>query len=235
MDTTNVLIVEPDSGYQERFSACLSDESDLVIVGIGTDLVSSCQSNYPPKPINVLLINIDTPEMTRMASWTPIHALMPGVRIVGLVNDMDDLILKAALSAGVLGLHRLSVPRSVLCRAIRRVAKGRPDYDPELAERAKNLLFQSKAETQNQNNKFLIEPLLLEVVQNGISVSLTRRENDILALVSQGLSNREIGKKLHLSEKTVRNCLSGILSKLGLKNRTQAAVWAWEHLLTNKD
>lgn len=100
MDTTNVLIIEPDLEQQERFAAYLSDETDLVTVGIGTDLVSSCQSNYPPKSVDVLLINIDNPEMTRMASWAPIHALLPGVWIVGLVNDVDDLILKVALNVG---------------------------------------------------------------------------------------------------------------------------------------
>jgi DNA-binding NarL/FixJ family response regulator len=62
-------------------------------------------------------------------------------------------------------------------------------------------------------------------------VSLTRRERDILRLLAQGLSNKEIAAQLHLSEKTVRNRVSEILSKLGLHNRTQAAIWAREHEL----
>ena len=60
-------------------------------------------------------------------------------------------------------------------------------------------------------------------------VSLTRRERDILRLIAQGLSNKEIAAQLHLSEKTVRNRLSEIFSKLGVGNRTQAAIWAREH------
>ncbi len=227
------LIVEPDLGYQERFAAYLSDEADLVTFGIGTDLVSSCQSNYPPRPVDVLLINLDTPEMTRMASWALIHALLPGVWIVGLLNDADDLILKVALRAGVIGLHRLSISSSVLCKAIRRAAKGITDYDPELVDQVKKLLFQSKTEIEIQSAKPTVEPLLMEVIPIGMSICFTRRENHILALVSRGISNREIGDRLHLSEKTECNCMSGILSKLGLKNRTQATVWAWEILSSN--
>ncbi len=66
-------------------------------------------------------------------------------------------------------------------------------------------------------------------------VSLTRRERDILRLLAQGLSNKEIAAQLHLSEKTIKNRVSEILSKLGLHNRTQAALWVVEHGLGDRE
>jgi len=66
-------------------------------------------------------------------------------------------------------------------------------------------------------------------------VSLTRRERDILRLLAQGLSNKEIAAQLHLSEKTIKNHVSEILSKLGLHNRTPAALWAVEHGLGDRE
>ncbi len=66
-------------------------------------------------------------------------------------------------------------------------------------------------------------------------VSFTRRERDILSLLAQGLSNKEIAAQLHLSEKTIKNRVSEILSKLGLHNRTQAAIWTVEHEPDNRE
>jgi len=218
-DTINVLVIEPDPERRERLVACLSSKMGFKVLGAGDDVLDVCQAPIlQRRPVDVYLVDIDRPEMAETDTWAAIHLLLPGTRIAALTEGTNVPVLRAALSAGVRVIHRLDAEPDVLRRAVRNAAQRVVDYDPQLIEQAKSALFRPLEEPQTH----------LE----DKSIHLTQREREVLVLLGHGLSNREIAARLHLCEKTVRNCMSQILSKLGLDNRTQAALWATEHDLT---
>jgi len=126
--------------------------------------------------------------------------------------DDDDAVLAAVL-AGADGYLLKEVRANHLVDAIRRVARGETLLDPKLTER-------------------VLARIAVATPASPLD-GLTPRETEILALVAEGMSNREIGARLYLAEKTVKNYVSGILSKLGMQRRTQAAVLAAEWMPKN--
>lgn len=232
----NVMIVDPDAERRERLIACLSCEEGFQIVGVGDDFLDTCQMPFlRHSPVDVLLIDVDQSEMADIETWAAIHFLLPGARIVALTEGNDDLILEAALGAGVTGLHRPDAESGVLCRAVRNAVQGMVDHDPWLTDRARCVLMRPLKERQVRFGESTIDHQTQEVTRWGWLIHLTQRECEVLALLGHGLSNRQIAARLHISEKTVRNCVSEILSKLGLSNRTQAALWAKEHGLVGRE
>ena len=221
-DTINVLVIERDAERRERLVACLSSEMGFKVLGAGDDFLEVCQAPIlKRRPVGVYLVNIDRPEMAETDTWAAIHLLLPGARIAALTEGTNVPVLRAALGAGVRVIHRVDAEPDVLRRAVRNAAQRVVDYDPQLIEQAKSALFRPLEEPQ--------------IYLEDKSIQLTQREREVLVLLGHGLSNRKIAARLNLSEKTVRNCVSEILSKLGLHNRTQAALWAREQGLSDRE
>ncbi len=217
IDVINVSIVEPDPTRRERLIACLPREAGFAVVSAEDDFLEACAAPISRHiSVDVLVVNIDRPEMGRVDMWAAIHFLLPHTRIIALTQGNDARVLELALSAGVLALHPLEVDAETLRRAVRNVAEAEVDFDPELKKRATSKLLQPLKKTHIVPSQEQIQ-------------LLTTREREVLVLLGQGFYNREIADLLHVSEKTVRNCVSEILSKLELSNRTQAALWAKEH------
>lgn len=220
INVINVVIVDVDPQHRARLITCLSDEVRFKIVGAGNDFLEACALPLQQQlPVHVLLINLDQPEMGQVETWAAIHLLLSNARIVGLTSGNDDNILRLALGAGTLTLHLLDVGADVLQRAVQNASRGEADYDPELKMRATRNLLRP------------LEKTLELIPQEDRLQLLTPREREVLALLGQGLCNRDIAGRLHLGEKTVRNCVSEILNKLELRSRTQAALWVKEHRL----
>ncbi len=118
------------------------------------------------------------------------------------------------LRAGALGYLLKDASRETLAAAIRTVAAGGALFDPQVARKALDALQHTVVPPPPD----LVEPL-------------TEREREILRLVAQGLNNRQIAERLHLAHGTVKNYISRLLSKLGVEDRTQAALWARQHRL----
>jgi len=131
---------------------------------------------------------------------------MPEVRCLILTSYDDNDAIFAAVMAGAAGYLLKEIRGSSLVDAIRAVAEGKSLLDPAVTER-------------------LLARLRDGAPQDARLASLTGREREILGLITEGLTNRQIGERLFLAEKTVKNYVSGLLAKLGMARRTQAAVY----------
>ena len=160
---------------------------------------------------DVLLLDITMPGEGGIAAAGRITAAWPVVRILMLTvsEDQDNLI--AALKAGARGYVLKGVSARELTNAVRTIAEGDVYISPALAGGVLYAMTQSPARQD--------EPLH----------SLTERERDILALVAGGLTNREIGEKLHLAEKTIKHYMTNVLQKLQVRSRVEAALLAQKY------
>jgi DNA-binding NarL/FixJ family response regulator len=152
----------------------------------------------------VALLDIQMPELDGIAATQAIHSAHPQVAILILTSFSTDAQLHAALRAGATGYLLKDVDGDTLVAAIRGAARGEPQLHPTIARR----LMQRMQSPE--------DPL----------ASLTTREREVLRLVGRGLSNKEIGTALDLTELTIKGYMSEILGKLGVADRTQAALLA---------
>lgn len=152
---------------------------------------------------DVALLDVHLPDSSGIDLCRDVLSQFPATRCVILTAFDDDQALSAAIVAGASGYVLKDVRGGGLVEAITRAAAGESLIDPEISRRALRQL-QQRAATDS--------PLS----------ALSVRERDILALIADGLTNRQIGERLSIAEKTVKNNVSGILSKLGLQRRTQA-------------
>jgi DNA-binding NarL/FixJ family response regulator len=146
------------------------------------------------------------PDGSGAEAWARLRFGVPGLRCLVLSASYDPATVQAAVRLGVAGYLVKNVGGPALVTAVHRVAAGGTVFPPEVAAAVSGL-------TNRRPDP--LEPL-------------TPRERDLLRLLGEGLTNREIGERLRLAEKTVRNYTSNLLSKLGLQRRTQAAVLATE-------
>ena len=133
------------------------------------------------------------------------------------------------MAAGALGYLLKDVTAEQLANTVRAAANGEALLQPDIASKVfSNLLSTSASKSASTSDKFA------NASNNSMAYidSLTEREHEILTLVAKGASNRQIGELLFITEGTVKNHMSNILSKLGLRDRTQAALYAREHMLS---
>ena len=136
----NVLIVEPDRGRCVALVAYLARQHGIRVIGAGGDLIAACRENQPPSPVDVLLIDIDQPGMSRVEQWAMIHLLLPEANVMALTKGHDARLLTAALGARVSALHPTDAKFPALLHALHSIHRGEADYDPDLLQRAKSLL-----------------------------------------------------------------------------------------------
>ena len=158
-------------------------------------------------PFDVAVLDARLPDGSGIEVCRAVRAVDPHVRALILTSYDDDEALFAAIMAGASGYVLKEIGGNDLVGAVRQVAAGNSLIDPTLTAR------------------------VLDRVRNGPSTvpelaDLTDQELKLLALIAEGLTNRQIGERMFLAEKTVKNYVSSILSKLGLERRTQAAVLA---------
>jgi two-component system response regulator DevR len=188
----------------------LSGESDFAVVG-ESGVASGAAAAILASGATVAILDGRLPDGSGIDVCRDVKSADPGIRCLILTSFDDDEAVLAAVLAGADGYLLKEVRATSLVDAIRSVASGAKLLDPSVTER-----------------------VLDRVRSPGTSASplgsLTPRETEILALIAEGMSNREIAGALFLAEKTVKNNVSGILSKLGMQRRTQAAVLGAEWL-----
>lgn len=163
---------------------------------------------------DVLLLDLQMPEMDGVQAAQIIHEAHPQVTILVLTSFRDDAKLYAALRSGVNGYLLKDMDGDELVEAIRGAAHGEPQLHPDIAQRLMERL-----------------PMPADPFEQ-----LTVRERDVLILIAQGLSNKEIGQSLSLSEVTIKGYVSAILNKLQVLDRTQAALFAVRYgLVSHQD
>ncbi|PSB26308.1 response regulator [Stenomitos frigidus] len=203
-----LLLADDQVLFRQGLAFLLSLEPDLAIVGEASDgreAVALAETLQP----DVILMDVRMPIADGVNATRDIHQRYPQMRILVLTTfDEDEYVFKA-LQVGAAGYLLKNTPSEQLAAAIRLVHEGYSQLGPTIAPKVFAQL-QSPATLAKRTEYWL----------------LSDRERDVLKLLGEGNSNREIAQKLHLTEGTVKNHITRILCQLGVRDRLQAALWA---------
>jgi DNA-binding NarL/FixJ family response regulator len=184
----------------------MATADDIELVGMAANGVEALALVAEVKP-DVVLMDLSMPEMDGVEATRRIVAEHPGVRVLVLTSFSDQTRIMDALRAGAEGyLLKHSEPDEIAA-AIRAIHEGGSPLDPKAAR----VLLESRRTAAESDN-------------------LTDREREVLLLVRAGLANKQIARKLEISERTVKAHLTNVFQRLGVTDRTQAALWASQHL-----
>jgi two-component system response regulator DevR len=200
-----VFLLDDHEVVRRGIANLLGGESGIEIVGEAGSAAEAL-ARIPASRPDVAVLDARLPDGSGIDVCRDIRSSQPSVRCLILTSYDDNDAVFAAVMAGASGYLLKEVRGASLVDAIRQVAAGRSLLDPSVTERLLNKLRQP-----------------VEVDQR--LAALTEREREILDLIAEGLTNRQIGERLFLAEKTVKNYVSGLLAKLGMQRRTQAAVY----------
>ncbi|MDK2412257.1 response regulator transcription factor [Aphanizomenon sp. PH219] len=206
-----VLLVDDQSLIRQGLRALLELEIDIEIVGEAENGQTAINLVEKLQP-NVILMDIRMPIMDGVAATKEINQHFPHSKILILTTFDDDEYVKAGLQNGAMGYLLKDTPSEELAVAIRAVDKGYSQLGPGIV---KKLVTQFPATLPQA--VLAVPPHLTE---------LTPREKEVLRLIAIGDNNREIAKKLYISEGTVKNHVTNMLNRLNLRDRTQAAILA---------
>ena len=205
MDEIKVLIADDHTVVRKGIRALLETEPGITVVGEAADGEDAIHKALALKP-DVILMDLVMPKLDGVQAIKELREVLPEAKVLVLTSFAEDRRIVAAIEAGALGyLLKDSSPED-LVRAIREVHRGESSLHPKVAQQLVKKLQRPAEEPEREE--------------------LTARERKVLALIARGLSNREIARELSISEPTVRTHVSNILRKLGLKSRTQAALYA---------
>lgn len=221
MGRLKVLIVDDHAILRQGLRQILELEPDLEVVGEardGDEAVAKARLLAP----DVILMDINMPGINGIEAARIVRREAPAVRVLVLTIHDDDEYLREAARAGVSGYVLKDVEPRELVRAVRGAAAGRPYLHPDMGGRLFSSLTGGEAGPPDAAAGQA--PPARPCAEAG--VELTRREREVLELLADGASNRDIAGRLYISEKTVKNHVTHILQKLGLGDRVHAALWA---------
>ncbi|MCX5137490.1 response regulator [Streptomyces sp. NPDC060011] len=209
-DPIRVFLLDDHEVVRRGLTDLLDAEPDISVVGDAGNVEHALARGPALRP-DVAVLDVRLPDGDGISVCRELRSQMPELACLMLTSFDDEEALLDAIMAGAAGYVLKQIKGSDLVSAVRTVASGQSMLDPATTARLMSRLRADPAE----------EPALAPEL-----ASLSPRERDILALIGDGLTNREIGKKLYLSEKTVKNHISRLLAKLGVQRRVQAAVLA---------
>ncbi|MCY0933096.1 response regulator [Streptomyces sp. H34-S4] len=211
--TIRVLIVDDQMMVREGFSVLLNAMDGIEVVGEAVNGREAIAQVAALKP-DVVLMDIRMPEMNGLEATREIVAADTDAKVLVLTTfDLDEYVYQA-LRAGASGFLLKDASARQLADGVRVVAEGEALLAPSVTKRLITE-FSKLSETRTQ-------------VSSAAITELTERETEVLVLIAQGLSNAEIADRLIIAESTIKTHVSRILVKLGLRDRTQAAVFAYE-------
>jgi DNA-binding NarL/FixJ family response regulator len=222
-----VLLVDDQALLRESFKRLLElVDGGITVVGVAADgqdaLAAMERLSAVGAAPHVVLMDVRMPRLNGVEATRQIAARWPETHVVILSTFDDEELIISGLRAGARGYLLKDTSSDALVRAIHAAARGETPIQPEVASKLVAHVARPSAEA----------PLPTDAA-GGTGAppasDLTEREREILRLVARGASNREVGETLFITEGTVKNHVSNILSKLGLRDRTQAAVYAHEH------
>ena len=217
-----VLIVDDQQLLRDGLVALLRLYDSIEVVGTAANGQEAVEQAMILTP-DIILMDIRMPVMNGIVATSEIRAKLKDCKILVLTTfDNDEYIVKA-LMGGATGYLLKNIPAQDLARAIELTHRGIYTLEPSIASKLVDAL---KNTTPSQPNPSAVSP-----AQSTADIDLTEREWDVLRLIASGASNREIAEKLVITEGTVKTHVSNILGRLGLRDRTQAAIFAREHNL----
>lgn len=210
-----IIICDDQAIVRDGLAMLLKLEPDIDVVGTAGDGAEAVKMVSQKSP-DLVLMDLKMPIMNGVEATRQIRTKYPKTKVLVLTTYDDDKWVFDAIKAGASGYLLKDTPRDQVIKAVRGTVTGKTYVDPAVAGRV-----------LEQVSSHQTQPATL------ITSKLTDREIDVLRLLAKGLSNADISDRLFLSEGTVRNYVSAILAKLGVSDRTQAAVIAIQHGLSD--
>jgi len=202
-DPIRVLIVDDHAVVREGLRAFLELQDRMEVIGEAGDGREAIEEAERLRP-DVILMDLVMPRLDGVEAMRGLHEQVPAARVIVLTSFLDDERLVPALRAGAAGYLLKNVEPQELARAIRLADAGEAMIDPVVAARLVDALVE---------------------VGGDEGPKLTRREQEVLELIGRGLANKRIALELGIAEKTVKTHVSHVLAKLGVSDRTQAALY----------
>jgi DNA-binding NarL/FixJ family response regulator len=206
-----IVVVDDQQLIRQGLSTLLSIESDFNIVGEAVDGTHAFLVVEQLNP-DVVLMDLRMPACDGITATSRIKAKFPSIKVLALTTFDDDELIIDAIEAGASGYLLKDTPREQLAQAIRALHQGNMYLGPTIAPKLMSRIQKASAK-----------------VDGKALARLTPRELEILRLIGQGQSNKEIAKALNITEGTVKNHVSKVLTAIGARDRTQAALWAQQN------
>ena len=206
MSTLRAFLLDDHDLVRKGVRVVLEEEGDIEVVGEVSTLAEATRLIPNLRP-DVVVLDIDLPDGSGIDLCRDLAVLASSARALVLTSRDSEETIVAAMHAGAAGYLLKQVDGSSLLSAVRTIASGHSLIDPSLARRVIDWMEQTTEAPDEL-------------------AGLTEQQLRILALLAEGLTNREIGTRLYLAEKTVKNHVTRILAKLGVQRRTQAALLA---------
>lgn len=198
-----VVIVDDHAVVRSGLERLLTTAEDIVVAGAAADGREAIDLVDRLEP-DVVMMDLSMPRLDGVAATQQIMAAHPDTAVVVLTSFSDTARITAALRAGAVGYQLKDAAPDELIAAVRAAAAGGAPLDPRAAR------------------------VLLD--RHAPAITLSSREVEVLRLVTSGLANKQIGRKLGITERTVKAHLTSIFAQIGVTDRTQAALWARQHL-----
>jgi DNA-binding NarL/FixJ family response regulator len=203
-EAIRVLVADDHAVVRDGLRAFLDLQDGIEVAGEAADGQEAVEQAERLRP-DVVLMDLVMPRLDGVEAMRELRARVPGARVVVLTSFLDDERLLPALRAGAAGYLLKNVEPRELARSIRLAAAGEAMIDPAVAARLVDALGEERPATQAE---------------------LTPREQEVLDLIGRGYANKRIALELGIAEKTVKTHVSHVLAKLGVSDRTQAALYA---------
>jgi two-component system, NarL family, response regulator DevR len=202
----NVFLLDDHEIVRRGVRELLETEPDIIVIGeAGT--AASALARIPALKPDVAVLDVRLPDGDGVMVCRELRSMMPDLACLMLTSFGDDEALFDAIMAGAAGYVLKQIRGTDLVGAVRTIASGESLLDPEAARKVMNRMREQASRS---------DPL----------AGLTGQERKILELIGEGLTNRQIGERMYLAEKTVKNYVSALFAKLGMERRTQAAALA---------
>ncbi|MFI6492990.1 response regulator [Streptomyces sp. NPDC050564] len=208
-----VFLLDDHEVVRRGLHDLIDAEPDMKVVGEAGTSAQALVRGPALRP-DVAILDVRLPDSDGITVCRELRSRMPGLACLMLTSFDDDDALLDAIMAGASGYVLKQIRGSDLVSAVRTVASGQSMLDPATTARLMSALRDPQGEGAAQQE------------EDARLAGLSEREQEILALIGEGLTNRQIGERLYLSEKTVKNGISRLLAKLGVERRIQAAVIA---------
>ena len=210
-EPVTVVVADDQSAVREGLVLLLGTVPGIAVIGEAEDGEAAVEAVAAKNP-QVVLMDLNMPRCDGVEATRRIRADHPGTQVVVLTTYSDDESILGALQAGALGYLTKDATRAEIGRAVLAAAAGQAVLDPEVQQRLLSAAVRAPAAQPDHDPD-----------------ELTPRESDVLRLIAQGKSNREIARALYVSEATVKTHVNRIFAKTGSRDRTQAMRYAYTH------
>ena len=201
-EPSRIVVCDDHPLFRSAISHTLEAQPGIEVVAEAADGQEALELCRRLRP-ELVLMDLVMPVMDGIEATSAIRKELPETEVVALTSVLEDASVSGAVKAGAIGYLLKTTEADELCEAIKAAAEGKVQLAPEAAER-----------------------LMREVRAPESPEALTRRETEVLKLLARGQANKQIARELYIGEKTVKTHVSNILMKLGVRSRTQAALYA---------